>query len=1289
MFYNHINTKTILKSFYTFVVNNNMLRKIFFTILVVFVFSDFYAQVVKKDNLDIKTFPTGVLYEKIKLPQGNLLRFASQNNLQIKKPIQWLTMYNEISQADFVRKLPHFLSLKQKAKKDLKNNTVDVGILNYRFNKIKDIAFRNGKAKFTSNQLIINDKSVIETKEVFSVSPIIVKKNTGLKINFNFNNDYYFSNKNEQIKYFLIQFDDDKKAQKILNGQKIQVAYSNEGLKHIFVKVYTTKGNVYSSGFDLYVKRIAMPTPDETWSNYSADIPYNGSVAQGEVAVFFGAGNTDFTRPVIVSDGFDPGDIRDLSEIYDIVNQQNMVNQLRSQGYDLVLVNFSGGDDYIQRNAMLIKKVIEDINARMISAGTMKPANQIVVVGPSMSGLVTRYALDYMEQHNIPHNVRNWIAFDSPMKGANVPLGVQHWLRFFAEDADVAGAQDALQTLQGAAAKQMLTYYYTTTQRSTHTAGHHSLYSSFYNEINNMGFPQQTRIVSIINGSGYGNGQPYNPGAKIINYLYRNFWVDLDGDVWAIPNHFDQQILEGVYDVIGFWNYEEDMVYVNNTDPLDSAPGGTRDTFQELADTDTGGHGDITANYPSHAFIPTISSLCIQNTTDPYYNINANINNLQTPFDKLYYPNTNQPHVTITPESVEWFKHEIINYPPQFTSTPATEIDEGDTYSYTFTATDINEWNTINFQVVSLPSWLTYDANTHTLHGIPQYADIGIHSVSIKVDDGLDESTQNFDIRVFPKCTHAPQTVWNGNSWSNGVPDMSKFIVLNSSYNTQVNGAINACSLQIENGVELNINENYPVIIERDLINNGSIHIEDKASLVQTSDKGNISGNGIFSAEKNVSNLTHYYNMVYWSNPLNSNSYTFNDLLSNAWRYYSFDTTNQNWVFETGTKVLQAGIGYVVSAPTGFTGGNLNIEFQKNTDPFNNGIITIPVEITGLGASGDDDWNLLGNPYPSAIDFNQFATDNPNLQGSYSVWTNCAPLNGNNQQEAGYAIYSLIGGISACQNGFTATRYIASEQGFFVEANANGNVNFMNGQRVANNSNFASRSNPMDRIWLDITSEDSDYNQILLAFLPDATNQFDRLYDAKTMYTTNDTYFYALQNNTPLSIMATPLLNDADRSILLGVNNPNEEHFTIHINRFEGELSNKNIYLIDHLLNITTNLKQQDYFFVQDAGTHNNRFELLITNDDLAATPMIIKNEIQVFQNNNLLIIKSLKEKTIQEIKLFDISGREVLSYGNIKKDYFSIPVDNYHNTTFIVNVKFIDNRFINKKVIIKSRQTY
>jgi triacylglycerol esterase/lipase EstA (alpha/beta hydrolase family) len=88
---------------------------------------------------------------------------------------------------------------------------------------------------------------------------------------------------------------------------------------------------------------------------------------------------------------------------------------MRQQGYDIVIVNFpevleqtlstpfgpipvyrDGGADYIERNALALVKLINILNQRLQQNGSTE---KISIVGPSMGGLISRYALAYMEKN--------------------------------------------------------------------------------------------------------------------------------------------------------------------------------------------------------------------------------------------------------------------------------------------------------------------------------------------------------------------------------------------------------------------------------------------------------------------------------------------------------------------------------------------------------------------------------------------------------------------------------------------------------------------------------------------------------------------------------------------------------------------------------------------------------------------------------------------------------------------------------------------------------------------------
>ena len=93
------------------------------------------------------------------------------------------------------------------------------------------------------------------------------------------------------------------------------------------------------------------------------------------------------------------------------------LGKLRAQGYDIILLDFANGSTYIEKNAELLIRLIDKVQS--------KTSAEIAVVGASMGGLVSRYALTKMEKTNNSHCVTHYISFDAPNQGANIPIFMQ------------------------------------------------------------------------------------------------------------------------------------------------------------------------------------------------------------------------------------------------------------------------------------------------------------------------------------------------------------------------------------------------------------------------------------------------------------------------------------------------------------------------------------------------------------------------------------------------------------------------------------------------------------------------------------------------------------------------------------------------------------------------------------------------------------------------------------------------------------------------------------------------
>jgi hypothetical protein len=259
-----------------------------------------------------------------------------------------------------------------------------------------------------------------------------------------------------------------------------------------------------------------------------------------------------------------------------------------------------------------------------------------------------------MESQSIDARVRTFLSFDAPHGGANVPLGIQYWLDFFSDQS--TDAAYLLSRLDMPAARQMLVGHHTTPPGNT--AVPDPLRGTFLADLASVGnWPADPRLLAVANGSGVQEGQGFAPAAQIISYQYRSFLVDIDGDVWALPNQTAAQIFHGRIDFI-FLPADEQFVNVSGTPPWDNAPGGTRDSMFQM-DTTAAPYGDIVALYPNHCFIPTVSALALP-TADLFFDVAGTPDVVSlTPFSAIHWATTNEEHVFISPETKAWVMNEI------------------------------------------------------------------------------------------------------------------------------------------------------------------------------------------------------------------------------------------------------------------------------------------------------------------------------------------------------------------------------------------------------------------------------------------------------------------------------------------------------------------------------------------------------------------------------------------------------------------------------------------------------
>lgn len=539
--------------------------------------------------------------------------------------------------------------------------------------------------------------------------------------------------------------------------------------------------------------------------------------------------------------------------------------------------------------------------------------------------------------------------------------------------------------------------------------------------------------------------------------------------------------------------------------------------------------------------------------------------------------------------------------------------------------------------------------------------------------------------------------IWNGTSWSKGSPPISTDAVRFSG-NYSTTGDLNGCSLTVDSGVTVTVNSNHTFTISNAVTNNGGqLIFENNSSLVQTNNVTN-TGNITY---KRITPPVRRYDLTYWSAPITRTpAFTLYDLspVTLGDKYYSYDP-NLGWIISyNGTQEMLPGRGYMVRAPQANdinTGVNYAAAFVGIP---NNGTINV-----SLGTA--ERWQLLGNPYPSAIYADQFIFDNAaNVYGTLYFWThNSPPSNANagdaqyNYNSNDYAIYNITGattvgglvgqGAPTPGNQAAPLGYIAAGQGFFAISKTGGNAVFTNAMRVSsNNAQFykSTESNKTaierHRVWLNLTNTQGAFKQLLIGYVEGATNSWDQNFDGVTIDGNKYLDFYSINEGMNLVIQGRALPFSETDVIPLGYKSTISGEFSISIDHADGNLATHAIYLEDKVKNVIHNLQESNYTFTTTTGTFLERFAIKFTSGTLGVDQFDLPdNSVMISVKDRTVKLRS--ESFIQEVSVFDISGKLIYNNKKIENTEFQIANLRTGEQLLIVKVTLDNGKTTTKKI--------
>jgi hypothetical protein len=357
-----------------------------------------------------------------------------------------------------------------------------------------------------------------------------------------------------------------------------------------------------------------------------------------------------------------------------------------------------------------------------------------------------------------------------------------------------------------------------------------------------------------------------------------------------------------------------------------------------------------------------------------------------------------------------------------------------------------------------------------------------------------------------------------------------------------------------------------------------------------------------------------------------------------------------NWNLNSG--VFQKGRGYLAWM------------YEANKDVIwdsrgviHSGSIDLPVTYTETNEGGleNDGWNLVGNPFPSAIVWN----DDDN------AWTRGADISptvyvtnmeaGQNFVPYNYFDHSGEGGI------------MAMGQAFWVKAN--GSLNQLTIHEAAKQSsteahNFYRKDNfTSKQLIIELKSAEGHVDKAYLKVNPEKQGDFDQRFDAYKLKQDKLNVFFSDAVGRSLVMYTLDQLND-DFQIPLVVESRQDDNYTLHFPNATGFETSQPIYLIDAYTSQAVNIREQSsYRFRYFANSHSlsNRLYLSSRPELKQELPL----QVQVFPNpvKDKLHVRSLNDAGLMSLALFDLQGKLLWKetfYVETQVDMLTFPVGLY-----------------------------
>ncbi len=337
------------------------------------------------------------------------------------------------------------------------------------------------------------------------------------------------------------------------------------------------------------------------------------------------------------------------------------------------------------------------------------------------------------------------------------------------------------------------------------------------------------------------------------------------------------------------------------------------------------------------------------------------------------------------------------------------------------------------------------------------------------------------------------------------------------------------------------------------------------------------------------------------------------------------------------------------------------------------------IAVTAQGPNPDyQGFNLVGNPYPSALNWNADDGDgwtrtSGNILSTLWVWN---PLIEN------YGVY-----IKDANNGINdVDSIIPPNQGFFIYCNASaGFLGVDNGARVHAAKEILKSEKEITNPVIKLKIKGNEYSdEIIMNIIPEATINYDNELDAlKLKGQPVAPQFFSLSNDgRKLSINSFPVSEDYKNIPLcleVGVNTL----YTISVEKLSGFNPMANLYLEDKQENTMTEIKNEMSTYTFTAGPEDkiDRFVFHFNGEMSVPENSSVINDVRVYSLGSEIFITSSRNLN-GSVVIYNLIGQKIIGqklHGESKMN-----LDLTGQSGYLIVSVITEQGIVNQKVLLR-----